>query len=95
MAHFSIFARTRCQFTPLKFAPFVEVPSAILPATVARIAKKAGFALPAACLPVVAHGQSYTYADAAQSHALSGYSDPSGRLQIRAEHPNRRRCRRI
>ena len=78
MAHFSIFARTKCQFTPLKFAPLVEVPSAILPATVARIAKKAGFALPAACWPAVARGQFCTCTGAAQSHALSGYSGPSG-----------------
>ena len=60
------------------------MPSAILPAAVARIAKKAGFALLAACLPVVVHGQLST--DATHPHALSSYSDPAGRLQLKAEY---------
>ncbi len=84
MAHFSIFARTKCQFAPLKLAPLIEVFRAILPAAVARIAKKAGFALLAACLPVVVHGQLST--DATHPHALSSYSDPAGRLQLKAEY---------
>ena len=58
--------------------------STILSAAVARIAKKAGFALLAACLPVAVHGQLST--DATHPHALSSYSDPAGRLQLKAEY---------
>ena len=52
------------------------MPSAILSATVARIAKKAGLALLATCLPVVAHAQSYTY-DAAGQLTQSTAADGS------------------
>ena len=52
------------------------MPSAILSAIVARIAKTVSLALLATCLPAVAHGQ---LADAAYPHASSLYTDPLGR----------------